>query len=162
MRLYDGLQRFELYSTRDAHREEGDEVPARELTDLLRHGPRHSLERVVDYLQAEFFWHSPDPTHGDQHERALDRLVELIDIGQITALAFRPSGSEAGEVPDEDDVQELSELIEDEEDEEVAAGAQVEPPMGIEPEAELEPPAGFDVGFEVAEPEMPAFDFEVG
>ena len=162
MRLYDGLQRFELYTTRDPDREEGDVVPARELAELLRHGPRHTLERVVDYLQAEFYWHSPDPGHGDRHERALDRLVELIDIGQITALAFRPSGSEAGEVPDEDDVQELTELIEEDEDDEVAAGAQVEEPMAIEPEAEFEPPAGFEADFEVADPEMPAFDFEVG
>ena len=44
----------------------------------------------------------------------------------------------------------------------VAAGAAIEPPMGIEPEFGIEPPVGFEIGFEVEDPQMPAFEAEVG
>lgn len=158
MRLYDGLQRYELYESGRANAGLGEPVPARELASVLWHGPRDALERVVDFLVAECGWF---PTDFDRHEAALDRLVELIEVGRVSALCIRPSGSVAGDVPDEDDVRELSELAAEEE-EEVAAGAQVEPPMGIEPGEEIEPPAGFEVGIEVQDPDMPAFEVEVG
>ena len=158
MRLYDGLQRYELHRRDSARTGSGEPVPARELASVLRHGPRDALERVVDFLVSECGWF---PTEFDRHEAALDRLVDLIELGRVTALCFRPSSSESGDVPDEDDVQDLADLSA-EEDDEVAAGAQVEPPMGIEPDQELEPPDGYEVSFEVEDPDMPAFEYEVG
>ncbi|MGH1342210.1 MAG: hypothetical protein ACRBN8_11690 [Nannocystales bacterium] len=161
MRVYDGLQRFELYRCqrgRASQRDAGDTVPAQEFVRVLRHGPRDALERVVDFLVREFAW---TPSDFDRHDDALLRLEELIDAEWVEVVAFRPSGSIAGDVPDEDDVQELSDLVEDEDDE-VAAGAAVEPPMGIEPESEMEPPPGFEVEFAVEDPDIPAFDFEIG
>lgn len=162
MRVYDGLQRFELYlssgGTHRSARESGQVVPAQEFARALRHGPRDSLARIVDFLVRDFGW---TPTDFDRHEAAVDRLVELIESGRVEVIAFRPSGSVDGDVPDEDDVQELSELAAEEEDE-VAAGAAIEPPMGIEPEFAIEPPVGFEADFEVEDPTMPAFDFEVG
>jgi len=158
VRLYDGLQRYELYQSDKAHAGPGEPVPARELASVLRHGPRDALDRVVDFLVAECGWF---PTDFDRHDAALDRLVDLIQLGRVTALCFRPSSSDAGDVPDEDDVRDLTELTTEEEDE-VAAGAQVEDPMGIEPAEEVEPPDGYEMAFEVEDPQMPAFDFEVG
>lgn len=173
MRVYDGLQRFELYRSfggdrdprresgggdRDARRESGHPVPATEFVQALRHGPREAIARVVDFLVRDFAW---TPADFDRHDAALERLTELIESGRAEVIAFRPSGSVEGEVPDEDDVQELSELAAEEEDE-VAAGASIEEPMGIEPESTIEPPVGFEVDFEVEDPQMPEFDFEVG
>ncbi len=162
MRVYDGLQRFELYRSHGGgpagSRESGHPVPAQEFVGALRHGPRDSLDRVVDFLVRDFAWM---PADFDRHDAALERLWELIESGRVEVVAFRPSASIVGDVPDEDDVQELSDLAAEEEDE-VAAGAVIEAPMGIEPEFGIEPPAGFEADFEVEDPQMPAFDFEVG
>ena len=124
----------------------------------MRYGPREALERVVDFLVRDFGW---TPADFARRDAALERLTELVDSGRAAIFAFRPSGSVVGDVPDDDDVQELSDLVAEEEDE-VAAGAALEPPMGIEPGIEVEPPAGFEIEFEVEPPQMPAFDFEVG
>lgn len=163
MRVYDGLQRYELHRCVSGapRRDDGSgySVPAQEFVGALRHGPRESLERVFDFLVRDFAW---TPTDFDQHDAALERITELIELGRVEVVAFQPSASIEGDVPDEDDVQELSELAAEEEDDEVAAGATIEEPMGIEPEFGIEPPAGFDAGFEVEEPQMPEFSFEVG
>lgn len=162
MRVYDGLQRFELYRSfggnRAARSESGHSVPAAEFVQALRHGPREAIARIVDFLVRDFAW---TPADFDRHDAALERLTELIEAQQVEVVAFRPSGSVEGEVPDEDDVQELTELAAEEEDE-VAAGASIEEPMGIQPESAMEPPVGFEAGFEVEDPQMPAFDFEIG
>ncbi|MBV1858257.1 MAG: hypothetical protein KUG77_07585 [Nannocystaceae bacterium] len=161
MRVYDGLQRFELYRAvgggRSAARESGDAVPAREFVQALRHGPRESVAGIVDFLVRDFAW---TPADFDRHDAALLRLTELLESGRVEVVAFRPSGSAQGDVPDEGDVQELSDLAAEEEDE-VAAGATIEAPMGIAPESAVEPPPGFEADFEVADPQMPAFDFEI-
>lgn len=163
MRVYDGLQRFELCRSQGggqaSARESGAAVPAQEFVRALRHGPRESLGRIVDFLVRDFGW---TPADFDRHDAALQRLTELIESGVVEVVAFRPSGSIVGDVPDEDDVQELSDLVEDEDEDEVAAGASVAPPMGIEPESAIEPPQGVEAGFEVEDPQMPEFDFEVG
>lgn len=112
----------------------------------------------MDFLVRDFAW---TPSDFDRQDAALARLIELLESGQVEVVAFRPSASVEGDVPDEDDVQELSELAAEEEDE-VAAGATIEPPMGIEPEFGIEPPVGFEIGFEVEGPQMPAFEAEVG
>lgn len=158
MRLYDGLQRFELYTLRDSLREPGQTIPAREFAAAVRRGPVESRSRIGEFLVREFGWH---PADVERQEATLDRLVQLIESEQVAVVSFRPSGSIAGDVPDEDDVQELTELAE-EEDEAVDARLAVEPPMAIEPAFDLAPPDGFDVGFEIEDPQMPAFEFEVG
>lgn len=158
MRVYDGLQRFELYGPRDSARETGDPIPAHELETALRFGPRDSLDRVVDFLVTEFAWH---PADFDQHDAALARLVELVQDGQVHPIRFRPSGTEAGEVPNEDDAQALADLVEEEEDDEIAARLTVAPPMGIEAENDLDPPPMPEFEFEAEGPPIPEFDFEV-
>lgn len=158
MRVYDGLQRLELYGPRESARESGDPIPAHELEMALRFGPRDSLDRVVDFLVAEFAWH---PADFDQHDAALTRLVQLVQDGQVDAIRFRPSGTEAGEVPNEDDAQALADLVEEEEEDEVAARLTVAPPMGIEAANDLEPPPIPEFEFAAEEPPIPEFDFEV-
>ncbi len=160
MRVYDGLQRFELYrSIARGQLARGEhEIPAHEFVGALRYGPRESIERLVDFLVRDFAW---TPTDFDRHDAALDRISELIASGRVAVVAFRPSGSIEGDVPDEGDVQELSELAAESTDE-LAAGSIIEAPMGIEPEFALEPPVGFDTSFEVEDPDMPAFEYALG
>ncbi|MCR9165111.1 MAG: hypothetical protein ACE37F_21435 [Nannocystaceae bacterium] len=158
MRLYDGLQRFELYGPRDSAPQAGDPVVADELERALRFAPPDALDRVVDFLVTEFSWH---PADFDRHDAALARLVELIRDGQVDAHQFRPSGSEAGEVPTEDEAQALTDLVEDEDEDEVAARLSVAPPMGIAADSELEPPPMPAFEFETEPPPIPEFDFEV-
>lgn len=130
---------------------------ADELERALRFGPSEALDRVVDFLVAEFAWHCAD---FGRHDAALARLVELVRDGQVDAIRFRPSGTEAGEVPSEDDAQALSDLVEDE-DEEVAARLTVAPPMGIEADNDLEPPPMPAFEFVAEQPPIPQFEFEV-
>lgn len=125
----------------------------------MRNGPMDAVERIVDLLVRDFGW---SPCDFNRRDAALERVVELIDAGRLNVTAFRPSGSVAGDVPDEDDVQPLSELAQPEPPIETTAQVHVEPPMGIEPAFELTPPPMFEAGFEVEPPMMPEFEFEVG
>ncbi len=147
MRVYDGLQWFELHARRGPAPPAGEVIEAHRVARVLADLPPGARGAIVDFLVAEFGW----PPHDfDRQDAALARLVQLVEDDQALVLGFAPSGSVSGDVPDEDDVQPLSELIEEEEDEAVDARLTVEAPMGIEPE------------FEIADPVMPAFDFEVG
>ncbi len=133
-------------------------MDARVVAMTLRDLPRPAQETIIHFLVLEFGW---PPDRFDQHEAALQRLVQLVDDGQAQVIGFAPSGSVTGDVPDEDDVQELSDLVADEDDA-VDARLAVEPPMGIEPAFATEPPMAVEPEVEVADPPMPAFDFEVG
>ncbi|MEM6291658.1 MAG: hypothetical protein AAGA54_10345 [Myxococcota bacterium] len=156
MWLNDGMQRFELTTWREPPRD-GVPVPAEEFARSLRSAAPWVRDQIIDFLVVEFGW---DPLSNDRHDGAVGRIIELLESGQAFVATVPPSGTTAGDVPDDDDVQALSELAE-EEDEEAAAGAQIEGPMQVEPEHGLEPPDVPDYSFEVEPPDVPDYGFEV-
>ena len=128
MRFFDGMQFFELGpagSSLGGH----ESVPAYEFARCMRRAPPHELDRLSAYLDslAGRFSMTPRPV-----EETLQRTIELLEQGNLLVGCQAPSGSNYGEVPDEDDVQPLSALA-PEETEELATGAVVDAPTMLEP-----------------------------
>jgi hypothetical protein len=157
VRLDDGVQRLELSTWRDPAIEGEQLVPA-EFERILGRCSQWELDRLADFLTSEFAW---NPLDGHRHGAAIKRVVELHYSGSVRVVAWMPSGTSVGDIPDEDDVQPLSALTEDEEDEEVSLDAKIEGPMMIDTDFAVDQPEQPAFDFQVEEPPAPSFDFEV-
>lgn len=156
MRLSDGWQRFELGTWREPPTA-GEPLTAREFESVLRRSPGAAVQQAGDFLVEHFGWPAMETDRGDAIQA---RLLELVDAGSIRVVVFTPSGTEAGDVPTDDDVEDLAQLASEDEDDYDAA-VQVEDPPMFEASFSPEDPLMLESDFEVEDPVMLESDFDI-
>ncbi len=156
MRLSDGIETLEISTWREPV-PDGEPIAAVEFERILRRLAPYELERLASYVADEAggcHFGPPSPTE------MVDRTLRRLRDGFFRVYAHVPSGSSAGEVPTDDEVQELSELA-SEDDFEVAASTTIDGPVMIAAEDSVDEPPIVEPVCEVAPPDIPVFDCDI-